>query len=144
MVKNYLKGYAYLFSILLILTVILSILNYFIKLPTNIIKIFILLISLLISSIIIGKNTKEKAYIEGIKYTSIYLALITIIKIILKSNFNYKTIIIYISLLLTGIIGATIGINNTDNDVSELAPIDIAAIGSIYAFFTSLLYALIK
>ena len=112
MIKTYLKSYAYLFSILIILTIILSILNYFLKLPVNIIKIIIPIISMLLSSYFLGKNIKEKAYLEGIKYSVIYLLFITIIKIILKTSFNYKVVIIYFLLLFTGALGATIGINN--------------------------------
>lgn len=117
MIKNYLKSYIYLFSIIIISTLLLSILNYFIKLPTNIIKIIIPIIGMFISSYILGKNTKEKAYLEGLKYSAIYLILITILKIILKTSFNYKVIIIYILLLFASILGATIGINKKNKTV---------------------------
>ncbi len=117
MIKKYLKSYAYLFSIIIILTIILSILNYFIKLPTNIIKIVIPIIAMLISSYMLGKNVKEKAYLEGTKYSAIYLIFITIIKIILKTTWNYKVIIIYFLILFTGIIGATICINNKKKEL---------------------------
>ena len=112
MIKNYLKSYLYLFSSIIILTLILSILNYFFILPSYIIKIIIPIVSMLISSIILGKNTKEKAYLEGTKFSLIYIIFITIIKLILKTNFNFKTIIIYIVLIFTSIIGSTIGINS--------------------------------
>lgn len=111
MLKNYLKCYGYLISLIIIMTLILSIINYFINIPSNIIKIIIPIISLLTSSIILGKNTKEKAYIEGIKFSSIYIIIITILKLILKTDFNFKIIIIYILLIFTSIIGSTIGIN---------------------------------
>ena len=117
MIKTYLKCYAYLLGLVIFLTLILSIINYFFKLPTTIIKIIIPIISMLISSFILGKNTKEKAYLEGIKFSSIYLIFITIIKLILKTNFNYKTIIIYIAIVLTSLIGSTIGINNKKKTV---------------------------
>ena len=68
-----------------------------------------------ISSIILGKNTKEKAYFEGIKFSTLFLILITTIKIIIKNNFNYKTIILYFALILTSIIGSMLGINLKKN-----------------------------
>ena len=116
MIKNYLKSYLYLFSIILILTIILSITNYFIPFKTKIIKILIPIISLLISSIILGKSTKSKAYLEGIKFTSIYIFLSIILSLITKNPFTFKLILTYLLLLLTGSIGSMIGININKNN----------------------------
>ena len=111
MIKNYLKSYLYLLGLIIILAIFLSILNYFIPFKANTIKIIIPIISMLISSIMLGKKTKEKAYLEGLKFSTIFIIIITIIKIIIKSNFNYKVIIMYVALLLTSLIGSMIGIN---------------------------------
>ena len=111
MLKNYIKSYGYLFGLIFILTLIISLLNYFIPFNSNILKIIIPIISIFISSIILGKSTKEKAYLEGIKFGGIFILIMTIFKIIIKSNFNYKTIIMYIVLLTSSIIGSMIGIN---------------------------------
>ena len=81
MLKNYLKSYLYLFSSILILTIILSLLNYFLTFPTKIIKLLIPIISIFISSIILGESSKEKAYLEGLKFTSLYIILSIIISI---------------------------------------------------------------
>ncbi|MBQ2873443.1 MAG: TIGR04086 family membrane protein [Bacilli bacterium] len=115
MLKNYLKSYLYLFSIILVLTIILSLINYYITIPTKIIKLLIPIISIFISSTILGKNVKEKAYLEGLKFTSIYLFLSIIISIITKNPFTLKLIISYLSLLLSGIIGSMLGINIKKN-----------------------------
>ncbi len=111
MIKKYLKCYGFLFGMIIILTLILSIINYFTNLPFDTIKIIIPIISMFIASIILGKNTKEKAYLEGIKFSIIYIVISIVIRFIIKMNFNYKTIIIYVILLVIGIIGATLGIN---------------------------------
>ena len=111
MIKNYLKSYLILFTSLLILTILFTIINYFFIPNSNIFKIIIPIISIFISSIILGKNSKEKAYLEGIKFASIYLIIITIIKLILKQEFNPKVFIIMLSILLTSIIGSMLGIN---------------------------------
>lgn len=117
MLKVYLKSYIYLFGIIITLTIILSITNYFLNIPSYLIKLLIPIISLLVSTIILGKNVKEKAYLEGIKFTSIYLIFTIIIKLIFKTNFNYKVIIFYLVLLFTGIMGSMIGINSKKNKV---------------------------
>ena len=111
MLKKYLKSYLYLFSSIIILTLILSIINYFFTFQTKLIKILIPIISILISTIILGKNIKQKAYLEGLKFTSIYILLSITISIITKNPFTIKLIISYLSLLLSGIIGSMIGIN---------------------------------
>ena len=111
MLKNYLKSYLYLFTSIIILTIIFSTINYFYIFPTKIIKILIPIISLLISSIILGKNTKSKAYLEGIKFTSIYIIISIVVSLITKNPFSIKLIICYLLYILTGTIGSMIGIN---------------------------------
>lgn len=111
MLKNYLKSYLYLFTSIIILTLILSIINYFYNFPINIIKILIPIISLIIATIILGKNTKIKAYLEGLKFTSIYIIISFIIFSITQSTFTIKIFLYYIIQLLSGIIGSMIGIN---------------------------------
>ena len=111
MIKNYLKSYGYLIILSLALTLITSVISYIFNISLNITKLIIPIISMFISTIILGKNIKEKGYLEGIKYSSLFLLLISIIKLIVKSNFNYKVIIMYIALIITSIIGASIGIN---------------------------------
>lgn len=111
MIKTYLKSYLYLFAIIILLTIILSLTNYFIPYDNTILLICIPTLSLFISSILLGKCCKQKAYLEGIKFSSGYLLLITIFKLLIHSEFNYKVIIIYILLLLSSIIGCMLGIN---------------------------------
>lgn len=115
MLKKYLKSYLYLFLSIIILTIIMTTLNYFIPFQTKLIKIIIPIISILLSTIILGKNTKSKAYLEGIKFTSIYIIISIIFSIITKNPFTYKLIICYLSQLLSGIIGSMIGINFKKN-----------------------------
>ncbi len=111
MLKKYLKSYGYLFGLMIIFTFILSIFNYFISFNPNILKIIIPILAMFIASIILGKDSREKAYIEGIKFSFIYLVLISFLKLIIKTNFDYKTIIIYLALILSSAIGAMLGIN---------------------------------
>ena len=111
MLKNYLKSYLYLFISIIVLTLILSITNYFYSFTTKTIKILIPIISIFLSTFILGKNTKSKAYLEGLKFTTIYLILSIIISLITKNPFSLKLILSYFILLLTGVIGSMIGIN---------------------------------
>ena len=111
MIKTYLKSYLYLLITIITLTIILSLINYFIPFNNTICLICILSISMLFSSIILGKNSKQKAYLEGLKFSGSFLLLITILKILISSEFNYKVIIIYFLTIFTSIIGSMLGIN---------------------------------
>ncbi len=111
MFKTYFKCYGLLLGFIIILTFIISIANSIFANNFTIIKIIIPIISMLIASIFLGKTIKEKAYLEGLKFSLIYIAIITITSIILKQSFNYKTIIMYLLLLFAGVIGSMIGIN---------------------------------
>lgn len=111
MIKTYLKSYLYLLIIILFLTIILSIINYFIPFDNTIFMICIPTIAMFSSCIILGKYCKQKAYIEGIKFSLVYLILMTIFKLIMHSEFNYKVIIIYFLLMFSSIIGSMLGIN---------------------------------
>lgn len=111
MIKIYLKSYLYLFITILSLTIIFTIINYFFPTQTNFLNLFIPIISILISSIFLGKNVTSKAYLEGIKFTSIFILLSLIIFLIFGSTFKISLIFIYLIELLIGIIGSMIGIN---------------------------------
>ena len=111
MIKTYLKNYLYLIIIIVIFNIILSILNYIFPFNNTIFLISILPISMFITCILLGKNCKEKAYLEGIKFSIIYLIINTLFILLIKTNFTYKTTIIYILIILSSILGSMIGIN---------------------------------
>jgi len=110
--KKYLISYIYFISINLILTLILSLINYFTNYTNTIIKILIPITATFISTIILGKHTNTKAYLGGLKFTSIYLIIMLITNyLILHNSFNFKTLIFYLLILFTGTIGSMLGIN---------------------------------
>ena len=110
--KKFLKSYAYLFGQIIIYTLIVSLINYFTKINMNLIKIIIPIISLLLSSIILGKNSNNKAYLEGIKFSIIYIIFIIIFSyLIIKIPFKIKNLLFYCILILTSMLGSMFGIN---------------------------------
>ena len=111
MIKTYLKSYLYFIILTFILNIILSLLNYLFPFDNTILLLLILPISMLISCIILGKKCHQKAYLEGIKFGGLYLILNTLFIFIIKSPFTYKTIIIYILIIIASIFGSMIGIN---------------------------------
>ena len=69
----------------------------------------------LIGGIVLGRNTKEKAYLEGIKYTVPYILFCVIWMIIFGYKFNLGVMVLSLVYLLGGIIGTIIGINLKKN-----------------------------
>lgn len=112
MVKTYLKCYLYFILIFFCLSLILSIMNYLFNNELYIFKVLIPVFSFLVSSFVLGLNSKRKAYLEGIKFSSVYVILSLIISfIIIKNSFSVTIVIYYISLIISCVIGSMIGIN---------------------------------
>lgn len=116
MLKNYLKYFSILLISIIIPIFILTIFNYFeIINNTNILKLIITLISIFINSFFLGKNSKSKGYIEGLKFGIIFIIFITLFNLILVNKFSLKIIIYYLLILITSMVGSTIGINKKND-----------------------------
>ncbi|MDD6879241.1 MAG: TIGR04086 family membrane protein [bacterium] len=112
---KYLKSLLCLFISIVILTLIISILNY-----TNIInnnsmpyfKLSSLIISLFISGIYIGKHATNKGYLEGFKVSLIFIIISFLFNYLgLNNNISLKIFIFYIISIISTVLGSIIGIN---------------------------------
>ena len=113
MLKNYLHSIAYFFIILLIATFITTLLNYFNILPSkiiSIIKLLIPIISISIASFKLGRNSKQKGYLEGLKI-GITIITVFIIITLLINKIQIKSFLYYLIILLSSILSSTLGIN---------------------------------
>lgn len=116
MLKNYLKYFGILLLSIIIPIFILTIFNYFeIINNTEILKLIITLIGVLINSYYLGKNSKSKGYIEGLKFGILFTIFISLFNLILINKFNLKIIIYYILIIITSMVGSTIGINKKND-----------------------------
>ena len=113
---NYLKvlskSIIYVISIILVITIFVTILSYFNIFSDNIIKFFKLItpiISIFIGALIMGRNSNKNGYLEGIKL-AIIIDFLFIIFSIIFNNFKLESIIFYIILLASSILGSIIGI----------------------------------
>lgn len=107
----YLKSIIYTLCIMIIGMIVTTILNYFNVINGNlftIIELLIPIISIFIGGYLIGTNSNKKGYIEGIKFSLIWIILFIIIGISTKClnvfSFVYYFIIIFIS-AFSGILG---------------------------------------
>jgi putative membrane protein (TIGR04086 family) len=116
---NYLKklgiSILYIISTILILTFLITFLNYFNIINDKIISIFKILIpiiSLFIGGFIIGKKSKSKGWLEGIKLGIIFSILLLIFNFLAFSNsFKLKYLLFYLIIIISSIFGSMIGIN---------------------------------
>lgn len=109
-ILNYLMWY---YIIILLGTLFITLINYFNLMNNNVISIikFILpLIAITINSYKLGKTSNKQGYLEGLKF-GIIISLISIIIILILDKFIIKSLLYYGILILTSIMGSTIGIN---------------------------------
>ena len=104
----------YFYGIIIIGSLIITLLNYFNLINSNfvsILEMFLSIIGMIISGFIIGKNSKNKGFIEGLKLGLITILMFIILNLILNNTFEFKSLIYYFILLFSSIIGSIIGIN---------------------------------
>ena len=110
---NYLKSFIWSLGIFLSSIIILTILNYFNIVSGIILKVLELLIpliSIFIGSYKLGKTSNQKGYIEGLKYSGIWVIIFLIFNIITK-NLSLIGILYLFIIILIGVLGSILGIN---------------------------------
>ncbi len=114
-ILKYLKVLIYIIVPTIILNIILSVLYYFNLLSSGIInylKLFIILISMLIGGIYIGKAATKKGWLEGLKVgLEVIIILFIIGYLAFDKGITIKNLIYYFILILSSTLGSMIGIN---------------------------------
>lgn len=115
---DYLKkigfGLLYTVSIIIVLTFLVTLFNYIGVIKhgfLTILEIIIPCIGFFIGGFEIGKRSKQKGWLEGIKFSGILLIIIFILNLIFKNSFEIKNILYYLILLTLSTTGSIIGIN---------------------------------
>lgn len=110
-------GKALLYSIgtILILTFIVTLLNYFNIFSYKIVvifKIIIPILSIFIGGLVMGGKSTNKGWLEGIKYGIIFIIILCIMNyLILRTGFKIQDLIYYLIITLASSFGSIIGIN---------------------------------
>lgn len=114
-IKNFIKPLIYIFIIIIGGLLILTPINYFDifnNTVTTIIKIIIPIIAFFIGGVLIGKKSKKKGWLEGLKLSGFVIILFILINYIgFNESFKLKSLIFYITLIISSILGSVIGIN---------------------------------
>lgn len=111
---KYGKRLAWTILSLIICLAIITTLYYFNIISSNtfkILQIITLLIIILINSFILGKSSDKKGFLEGIKFGGLLVILFFILSLITKSPLKLKFLLYDLIIIITSILGATIGIN---------------------------------
>ena len=106
--KDLLKSTILFFLIITISTIFITIIDYFNLFNTNIIKLVIPILSIFISSYILGIKTKKLGYLSGIKLSSIIIVLFLVLILVLD-KITLKSLLYYLILFLTSILGSITG-----------------------------------
>ena len=113
--KNLGISFLWIISTILLLTFIITFFNYFNIISDKIISIFKILIpiiSLFIGGIQIGKRSKNKGWLEGLKLGLIFSMFLLIFNFLAFSNsFKLKYLLFYLIIIISSIFGSMIGIN---------------------------------
>ena len=118
MIKKYLISYAYTLGIIIGGTFLITVLNYFNIFTsnlTNIIKLIIVIVSMFIGAFLLEKKSLKKGYIEGIKYSIVFIVLLVIINLLFVKEFNVKSIIYFLIIIISSTFGSMLGINKKRN-----------------------------
>lgn len=121
---DYLKkiGYGFIYTLgaFLILTFILTLLSYVDVFSMNVVsfvQLFIPIISLLIGGYIIGKRSKSNGWLEGLKFSLLFLVFLLLFDYFgLGVAPKLKNIVFYIIMIVSSILGSMIGINRRKNN----------------------------
>ncbi len=116
--KKYLIAIGYTLISFILLIFILNLFNYFDVLSgmtLKIIKMIIPVISMLIGSIYLGKNSIKKGYLEGLKLGVIISLVFFIFSFLgLDKSLSFSRIIYYAIVVISSMLGAMIGISQNN------------------------------
>jgi len=108
-------SFIYIIGTILVITFIITLLNYFNIISDKIISIFKILIpilSLFIGGFYIGKRSYSKGYLEGLKLGFIFSIFLLIFNFLAFNNsFKLKYLLFYLIIIISSILGSMIGIN---------------------------------
>jgi len=121
---NYLKNIGittlYMLLIILLTTLFITSLNYFNVIGKNMLSIFKILIAvstLFIGGFMMGKKSKQKGWLEGLKLGLIFIIILVLFNTLgLQNKIEFKNILYYMILIISSIFGGMIGINKSIKD----------------------------
>ena len=118
-ISKYIKSIALGLLLLFLLTIIVTLFSYLNIIDKNTIiffKLTILIISLFVSGLYIGKRASKRKFIEGLKVSFIMICISFIISLITKANIKLTIIIYYLIIIASTTLGSMIVNNNIQKE----------------------------
>ena len=118
MFKNLLFSLLYFFIGILIINLFLTVFSYFNLIGDNVINVLYFFLPLglvLMCSYLLGKKSEKKGFLEGLKLGGI-ICLVFLFITFMGHEFSVKVFIYYIVIIITSIMGSSIGINNKEKN----------------------------
>jgi putative membrane protein (TIGR04086 family) len=115
-------GFSLLFIIgsLLILTLLLTLFNYFNLFSNGLVstfKIIIPIISLFAGGFFIGKKSSKKGWLEGLKLSLIFTIILILFNLLgLENKLDLKNILYYLIIIISCMFGGMLGINKNNSE----------------------------
>ena len=112
--KKYLSRLFYTFLYLLAAMLFITTLYYFNLMNESVYKVFkiiILIISMFVSGFILGRKTKSKGYLEGIKFSLMMILIFLVSTVLLSEPLKLTIIIYYLIILMSTTFGSMIGVS---------------------------------
>ena len=113
-VKQFFKAFGLIFSIILISTILITILDYFnifSESLTNIILLSMTIIATMIGSFKLGKQSSKKGIVEGFKLGILVTISFLLLSLLTRNHFQFSNTIYYLILTISSILGSIIGKN---------------------------------
>ncbi|MDD2378268.1 MAG: TIGR04086 family membrane protein, partial [Bacilli bacterium] len=105
----------YTTGIILGLTLLITLLNYFNVLGYKVVvifKIIIPIVALFVGGLILGKKSMNKGWLEGLKYGLLIIVILSILNyLFLKTGFKIQDLCYYLILTISATFGSMVGIN---------------------------------
>ena len=115
-IKKYFKNLLWLILSITISILILTSLYYFNIINStamSYLKIIIILINVYVHSYLIGKKSSKKGYLEGIKLSLSLILFFILLSIIMLAPIKINSFIYYLIIIITAILGSSMGINKS-------------------------------
>lgn len=94
-------------------TLLLTLFSYFDLIndsTLSLLEITIMIIIMFIGGFLIGKKSKNKGWLEGLKIGSIFIIILILINILFIQSFSFKNIFYFVILIISSMLGGMIGI----------------------------------
>lgn len=111
-IKNYLFSFGLMILFILISIIFINVFYYFNLISENIyrfFKILSIIINIFFGGFIVGKNSNNKGYLNGLVF-GIIISSISLILSIIFSNLQFKLLVYYLVIITSSCLGGTIGI----------------------------------